>query len=253
MSKSMLTRDLPSYRRQGSGKRLVRNALAVAVLVFLFFTVIGGLLLRGYRIQSDTMAPGVTPGSYLLVTPLLFGKESWFSGGTWMDFATPRRGDLVMLVPPWRADGNFFGRFASHVVGFFTLGRVHPRYAGEGQKSWEVSLVARRVIAVPGDQVYMEGGVFYVKSKGQVKFRHECEAAGKRYELKAAAVPLRDARQFFSTEMAPRLLGQDEYFVAADNRSAGLDSRDWGPVGAADLRGLVLARYWPANRFAWLP
>jgi signal peptidase I len=253
MSNSMLTRDLPSYRRQGSGKRLVRNALAVAVLVFLFSTVIGGLFLRSYRIQSDSMVPGLASGTYLLATPLLFGKESWITGESWMDFAAPRRGDMVMMVPPWRAGDNFFERFASHVVGFFSLGRVHPRYDGPSQKSWEVSAVVRRIIAVPGDQIYMEEGVFYVKTKGQTKFRHEYETSGKRYGLKSASEPLRDPWQFFSTEMALRVLGPDEFFVAADNRAAALDSRDWGPVAAADLRGLVLASYWPVNRFAWLP
>lgn len=253
MSNSMLTRDLPSYRRQGSGKRLVRNILVIILLLFFFYTVIGGVFLRSFRQQSVAMAPGVSPGSMVLVSPLVFGKESLFTGGTWLDFSTPGRGDLVMMVPPWKTEGNFFERVATHLVSFFTLGRVHPRYGGEGEKSWEVSLVMRRVIALPGDQVYENDGVFYIKLKGKAKFSHEYDTAGHRYPLKQPNAPVRDSQMAFSSEMALTTLGPGDFFVAADNRESGLDSRHWGPVAADRFRGLVLVRYWPINQLAWMP
>jgi len=40
-------------------------------------------------------------------------------------------------------------------------------------------------------------------------------------------------------------LGDDEYYVLGDNRSHSNDSRSWGPVPEANLRGKVWAVYWP--------
>jgi signal peptidase I len=253
MSNSMLARDLPSYRKQGSGKRLTRNVLVVVGLVFLFVTILEGIFLQSFRLQTDAMSPNVTPGSMVLVTPLLFGKESLFSDGTWLDLVPPQRGDLVMMAPPWKTQENFAERIAAHVVLFFTLGRVHPRFGGEGEKSWEVSLVMRRIIAVPGDQIYLNDGVFYVKPKGKSGFTDEFALGGHGYKLKQSKAPIRDSEMMFSAEMPLTTVGPKEYFVAADNRESGLDSRHWGPIDAAQLRGLVLANYWPLNRLAWFP
>jgi len=44
-------------------------------------------------------------------------------------------------------------------------------------------------------------------------------------------------------------LAPDEYFVIGDHRAASTDSRDFGPVRAERVRGLVWLRYWPLGRF----
>lgn len=43
-------------------------------------------------------------------------------------------------------------------------------------------------------------------------------------------------------------LGHEEVVVAGDNPAASTDSRDYGPVPLADLRGRVVYRYAPAGR-----
>lgn len=40
-------------------------------------------------------------------------------------------------------------------------------------------------------------------------------------------------------------LGEDEYYVLGDNRNRSNDSRSWGPVPEANLRGKVWMVYWP--------
>ncbi len=44
-------------------------------------------------------------------------------------------------------------------------------------------------------------------------------------------------------------LGPDELFVLGDNRSYSFDSRNWGPVPAGDIVGLVRLRVFPLRAF----
>jgi hypothetical protein len=43
-------------------------------------------------------------------------------------------------------------------------------------------------------------------------------------------------------------LADDEYFVLGDARAASTDSRDFGPVQASNIEGVVWLRYWPPRR-----
>ena len=48
-----------------------------------------------------------------------------------------------------------------------------------------------------------------------------------------------------STNKDQLRLGEGEYYVLGDNRSHSNDSRSWGPVPEANLRGKVWMVYWP--------
>jgi signal peptidase I len=248
---SMLTRDLPSYRRQGSALHMVRTVAAIGILVFLLTGLVGGVFLRTVRIQSDSMQPGLPAGTMVFASPLLFGKEAFFSGSTFLDFSRPVRGDLVLLEPPYRVERGFFGRLASHVAGFVSLGRWQPRFGGADEKSWESSMIIRRVIGLPGDQIYLNDGVFFVKAPGAAAFQTEFAISGKRYGLKQPAEVIRDPGLLFTAEMSLMTVPEGSFFVAADNREHGLDSRHWGTVPPRLLRGAVLLRYWPFSRLGW--
>lgn len=44
-----------------------------------------------------------------------------------------------------------------------------------------------------------------------------------------------------------------DYFVMGDHRQASTDSRDFGPVAANEIIGRAWLRYWPLDRFGFLP
>lgn len=44
-----------------------------------------------------------------------------------------------------------------------------------------------------------------------------------------------------------------DYFVMGDHREASTDSRDFGPVAASQIIGRAWLRYWPFDRFGFLP
>lgn len=49
-----------------------------------------------------------------------------------------------------------------------------------------------------------------------------------------------------------RTLGPGELWVVGDHPLATTDSRAFGPVPSRAVRGVVLLRYWPPRRVAWL-
>lgn len=92
----------------------------------------------------------------------------------------------------------------------------------------EDRLLLKRVVGVPGDSLRV-GRTVYVAGRAL----EEPYAHGE-----AAAETFRGAH-----ELAP-----DEYVVLGDNRAASTDSRDFGPVRASQIEGVVWLRYWPPER-----
>jgi signal peptidase I len=128
----------------------------------------------------------------------------------------PRRGDLVLIDHPQRP-----------------------------------TVTIRRVVALPGETVVVkdeipviEGQPTTRKPLGPTELRDRGSTlkmqlvlesfGGARYEL------LKDPRRR-SVNIKPVKLG-NAYFVMADNRNHGTDSRTFGPVPAASIRGVVTHR-----------
>ncbi len=87
-------------------------------------------------------------------------------------------------------------------------------------------LLVKRVAAVAGDQVGIADGVLVVNG---------------------AAVPERyvDQNLMDSVYFGPVTVPRGAVFVLGDNRSSSVDSRDFGAVPVADVRGRVLAKVSP--------
>jgi signal peptidase I len=87
--------------------------------------------------------------------------------------------------------------------------------------------VVKRVVGLPGERVRLAAG---------------------RLEVDGAPVPepyLAGPPTSAELEME---LGPAQYLVLGDHRAASTDGRDFGPVGADALLGLVRFAYWPPRR-----
>jgi len=104
------------------------------------------------------------------------------------------------------------------------------------QKPGKPDLI-KRVIGLPGETVMVLNGHLFVNNK----------------QIKETYLPatLRTNAGSYAKEGEIITLKSDEYFVCGDNRGNSADSRDanYGPVKREWLKGKVILRYWPLDRF----
>ncbi|HKQ03115.1 MAG TPA: signal peptidase I [Actinomycetes bacterium] len=101
-----------------------------------------------------------------------------------------------------------------------------PRGSPDPSGSKDLEVV-KRVVGLPGERVRLAAG---------------------RLEVDGAPVP---EPYLHGGPVAGELeleLGPAQYLVLGDHRAASTDGRDFGPVGADALLGLVRFAYWPPRR-----
>lgn len=98
------------------------------------------------------------------------------------------------------------------------------RYPRDPSKSF-----IKRVIAIGGDHVRIDGGQVYVNG----------EALDEDYVPRAYA----DSRSYMEI-----VVPQEHYFVLGDHRSLSNDSRDFGPVPENLVFGKAVFGYWPLDK-----
>lgn len=103
-----------------------------------------------------------------------------------------------------------------------------PPAALAGQKRTVAGQVfVKRVVAGPGDRVYVHDGAVYVNGQ-------------RRYE------PFADAPKY---TLGPLTVPEDSLFVLGDNRNRSFDSHIWGFLPKDHVIGHAILRYWPLDRF----
>jgi signal peptidase I len=139
--------------------------------------------------------------------------------------AQPYEVEGSSMVPSLQADdevlvGKWAARFGSLRPGDIVVVRR------EQEPDW---VLIKRIIAVPGERIGFRDGLRLLSGK-------------------PAAEPWLNPRYQDLTGLDPVQLGDNEYFVAGDNRWDSRDSRSFGPVRRSEIVGRVWLRLWPADR-----
>lgn len=219
-----------SFELRRERRKKVMYVLFVVVSVILSLSLFLHCILFPVRVRSDSMERDIAHNGAVLVCPFL---------------RSPRRGDVVYLS---RFDGKKTGLLASAadvLAGFFTAQQYFPlthtsRLTGKP--------CLRRVMALPGDSLYMRDYVLYVKPAGKDFYLTEFEVASRPYNLRIYSVPAEWDGVGCAGAIDEMTLGEGEYFVLADNRISATDSRVWGPVPSSRIKGKALIEYFPFNR-----
>lgn len=201
-------RDEPAGRR---GSEWIRSVLTAFVL----FLMIRTFLVEAFRIPTGSMENTLLVGDFLLVNKAIFGSRVPFTPLRLPAFDSPRRGDVVVFVPP------------------HDPGRTY----------------VKRLVAGPGDTVAMRDRVLFVngRPRSEPYARHD-ESGDVRAGAMAwqcdyyvtpagACSPSRDS-------WGPLVVPQNRYLVLGDNRDDSEDSRYWGFVPRDAIRGRPLFVYY---------
>jgi signal peptidase I len=185
------------------------------------------------------MEPALKPGDRVLLSPLVYGALTPFSAKKIPGFAKPKRGEIVLVLPPYAKRLGPLAAFLDSMVRFVSFQRL-------GAKD---QAVIKRVVGVPGDVVSLKDSVISVNPGGNSRFLTEFELAKKPYDLYKLSLPESwDGSLPFSGKGAEVKLGPGQYYVMNDNRSVSSDSRSWGPLAENRIVGKVFFRFWPLFR-----
>jgi signal peptidase I len=199
-------------KSKSAGNQFVELVVIVVVALGLAL-LIQAFLIKPYRIPSESMVPTLKVGQRVLVNRI--GNR----------FGSPSIGDVVVFHPPQGSDTNTCGDL-----------RKKPDQACDlpTPKAAKVNFI-KRVVAGPGDTLYIKGGHAYVNGKRQKDdFTQPCEGG---------------TGCDFTT---PIKIPAGYWFMMGDNRGESDDSRFWGPVKRSWIIGGAFATYWPPKRIGFL-
>lgn len=219
-----------SFEMRRERKRKITFTLTLSLSVILGLTLFLNIFLFPVHVKSDSMESDIARNSAVFVTPLI---------------KTPHRGDVIYLSREDNLKLSWYSVVVNKVVAFFTAQQYEP--IGYTKKMSGKNSV-RRVLALPGDTVYMQDYVLYIKPKGESHFLTEFEMCSKPYNIHIYSVPVEWDGLGPSSNMEEITLGKDEYFVLADNRVEAVDSRLYGAISSKRIRGKVLLEYFPFSK-----
>jgi signal peptidase I len=229
-----------SYAAQKHQRSKFRRVLVIFLALYVLYNSLTSFFFSMRVLQNDTMRPGLRAGDRLVFSSFsvrrLLSELNLFGGS--IPF---KRGSIVLIDLSLREKRNFFSLVLDGLVRFFTAQRLS--LLGEEEQ------YLKRVIGLPGDELFMTNYVLQVKP-GDGSYRlTEFELSDRPYDVEIPQVPaLWDESIPFSGSMDRIILGDNECFVLSDDRSSTNDSRTWGPVALNLVTGRALFRYWPVTR-----
>jgi signal peptidase I len=200
------------------------KSLAGAVLIYLFVKT---LFVEAFRIPSGSMIPTLLIGDWLFVNKLAYGPTIPFTNSHLPGYTNPKHQDVVVFESPYQADNA-------------------PDFT---------PTLVKRLIGMPGDTLYMRAGQLFLNGIAQRQgfaannFKGEDGSVAPNFEWQHK-IELKTSRfgpapaQPSLGNWGPLVIPADSYFMMGDNRYCSKDSRYWGVVPKANVRGTPLFVYY---------
>jgi len=206
--------------RRGGARELLKSI----AMGFVLFVLLRTFLIQTFTITSGSMENTLLVGDFLVLSKSAYGATVPGTDLRLPGYTEPRRGDIVVF-----------------------RGHHEP-----------IDLV-KRLIGLPGDTLEMRDGVLYLNGAPQTEtfvqhtdpdndINHPWMNSWQRDHLVDAIDPARYRPT--RDDWGPIVVPEDSYFVLGDNRDESLDSRYWGFVPEADIKGKAVVLYFSFDRQA---
>lgn len=201
-------------------RALVLN-VAPVIIVFLVARV---ALAEAYRIPSGSMEPTLLIGDWLFVNKLRFGPHIPFTSINLPGYAEPQRRDVAVFVSP---DQDPSIRI--------TPDQVAPT-------------LVKRIVGVAGDTLYMRSGLLHVNGVPEagkdsipsqtdgMNIEQPLFAWERKFEIKGSRFG-EPMDKLTLHNWGPLVVPAGHLFMMGDNRDNSVDSRYYGLVPRANMRG----------------
>ena len=187
--------------------RVGREIIEAVILAAVVFMLLQ-VTVRNFKVDGSSMDPTLEDGQYLLVNRLVYLRVE-------LD-------RLAKIVPFWTA-GEGSSRHAIHAP---KRGEVIVFEFPDSNPNNPKKDFVKRVVGLPGETMRMFDGKVFVNEEvlNEPYLSHKDHSNASKVTL-----------------------GEGEYYVLGDNRTHSNDSRSWGAVPEANIRGKVWIVYWPAR------
>lgn len=192
------------------------KSIGIALLLFL---VIRTFLVEAFRIPTGSMEKTLLVGDFLLVNKAVYGAQLPGTGKRLPSFREPERGDVVVFIPPHDPGKNY----------------------------------VKRLIGLPGDTLEMHDQVLYINGVPQEEpYVQHTDRGGIDMALQGmlwqrnflAASTRGDQYRPSRDNWGPIIVPDQKFFMLGDNRDDSEDSRYWGFVDRANIKGRPLFIYY---------
>ena len=187
--------------------RVGREIIEAVVLAAVVFMLLQ-VTVRNFKVDGSSMDPTLEDGQYLLVNRLVYLRVE-------LD-------RLAKVVPFWKASEGS----SRHAIHAPKRGEVIVFEFPDSNPNNPRKDFVKRVVGMPGETMRMFDGKVFVNEE----------------VLDEPYLSRKD-----HSNASEVTLGEGEYYVLGDNRTHSNDSRSWGTVPEANIRGKVWMVYWPAR------
>lgn len=212
--------------------RWMWESIKVVSTAILLFLVIRTFVVEAFKIPTSSMENTLLVGDFLLVNKAVYGADLPVLDTHIPGFESPHRSDVIVFVPPHDPTKNY----------------------------------VKRIVGEPGDTLEMRDKVLYLNGEPQYEpyTRHidnfseptdermlwQRQYLTRRERGRPPYDPTRDS-------WGPIVVPDGKFFTLGDNRDNSEDSRYWGFIDRAAIRGRPMFVYYsfarnPLQPFSWL-
>jgi signal peptidase I len=187
----------------------LRDYAEALVVAVVFATFARTWVVQAFKIPSGSMEQNLLIGDHILVNKFVYGPIRFAWERALLPGRAVHRGDVVVFQFPADPDRDFI----------------------------------KRCVGLPGDTVELQDKALLVNGRPVADESYVFHTDARTFPR----LPLLSESLWRRDNFGPYVVPAGQYFFLGDNRDNSNDSRFWGPVGEAAIKGRALFVYWSSD------